>query len=280
MRNKHSQNFRILKSTGIPESFSKNKLLTSIKRTGLPKRQCENIATEVSEEIGEGYKTSDIYRKTLRLVRQRSPLAGVQYSLKRAIFELGPSGHHFESFVAKYFEELGYKTKVGQVLKGKWVNHEVDVIATGRDVKYFVECKFHNRMGIKNDIKTALYVKARWDDLKAGPCGSDLSGFFLTTNTAFSQDAIRYANGTGLRLLGINAPSDKSFLDHIKELNLYPITSLKSLNKSAKKILIEDGIILAKQLSNQWELLLKLGYSLEEVDHIQTEVEILKKGRI
>ena len=272
MRNKHQ--FQILKSSGRPESFSKKKLLHSLVLTGLPKRQCESIADKVSQDIAEGQKTSDIYRKTLRLVRERSPLAGIQYSLKRAIFELGPTGHHFEEYVARYFQELGYKTKTCQVLKGKWVNHEIDVIATNHQEKFYVECKFHNRIGIKNDIKTALYVKARWDDLKSGTAGIGLSGFYLASNTAFSQDALKYSNGTGLRLLGANAPKDKSFFDHIKELRLYPVTSLKSLNKHAKKLLIEEGFILAKDLRDQETFLYKLGFSESEVKNIQDEVEI------
>lgn len=272
MRNKH--HFNVLKSTGYPEKFSKKKLIHSLVRTGLPKRQCENIADEVAQEICEGQKTSEIYRKTLRLLRERSPLAGVQYSLKRAIFELGPTGHHFEEFVARYFSELGYKTKTCQTLKGKWVNHEIDVIAFNYQDKFYVECKFHNRIGIKNDIKTALYVKARWDDLKAGTAGIGLSGFYLASNTAFSQDALKYAEGTGLRLLGVNAPTDKSFLEHIKELKLYPVTSLKSLNKHAKQLLIEDGLILAKDLRGQDNLLFKLGFSELEIKNIQDEVEI------
>ncbi len=272
MRNKHT--FQILKSTGRPEKFSKKKLIHSLVRTGLPKRQCEHIANEVTHDICEGQKTSDIYRKTLRLVRERSPLAGIQYSLKRAIFELGPTGHHFEEYVGRYFEELGYKTKTCQILKGKWVNHEVDVIAINHQEKFFVECKFHNRMGIKNDIKTALYVKARWDDLKSGTAGIGLSGFYLASNTAFSLDAIRYAEGTGLRLLGVNAPTDKSFLEHIKELRLYPITSLKSLNKHAKQLLIEKGFILAKDMKGKEDLLYKLGFSESEINNIQDEVDI------
>lgn len=271
---KNRRNLKILKSTGLPEIFSKKKLLHSLVRTGLPKRQCESIAEEVSQDICEGQKTSEIYRKTLRLVRERSPLAGIQYSLKRAIFELGPTGHHFEEFVAKYFEELGYKTKTCQTLKGKWVNHEIDVVAVNHQEKFYVECKFHNRMGIKNDIKIALYVKARWDDLKAGTAGIGLSGFYLASNTAFSQDAIKYAKGTGLRLLGVNAPTDTSFLDHIKELRLYPITSLKSLNKHAKRFLIEDGFILAKDLRGQEEMLYKMGFSELEVRNIQDEVKV------
>lgn len=272
MRNKH--HFQILKSSGYPENFSKKKLLHSLVRTGLPKRQCEYIADEVCQDIVEGQKTSDIYRKTLRLVRERSPLAGIQYSLKRAIFELGPTGHHFEEFVARYFQELGYRTKTCQILKGKWVDHEIDVVAINHQEKFYVECKFHNRMGIKNDIKTALYVKARWDDLKSGTAGIGLSGFYLASNTAFSQDALKYAKGTGLRLLGVNAPTDKSFLEHIKELKLYPITSLKSLNKHAKKLLIEKGLILAKDLRGQETILYKLGFGEVEVKNIQDEVDI------
>ena len=278
MRNKHHQAFQIVKSSGKPESFSKKKLIKSIQRTSLPKRQCEYIANEVSHEIGEGVKTSDIYRKTLRLLRRTSSLAGAQYSLKRAIFELGPTGHHFETFVARYFEELCFKTKTCQTYKGKWVSHEIDVVAISKGEKYFVECKFHNRIGIKNDIKTALYVKARWDDLKAGPNGHDLTGFYLASNTAFSLDAIKYASGTGLRLLGINAPSEMSFLDHIKELNLYPITSLKSLDRSTKRILIEEGIILAKDLNLKVDILYKLGFSSSDIKQIQGELNILSKG--
>jgi len=34
------------------------------------------------------------------------------------------------------------------------------------DKHIFVEAKFHNRLGVKTDLKVALYVKARFDDLK------------------------------------------------------------------------------------------------------------------
>lgn len=267
--------FHIIKSSGRPEAFSKNKLLQSIKHTGLPSKTCQKITNEVAVKINEGEKTKDIYKKALSLVAENSRIAAVQYSLKRAIFELGPSGHNFEHFVSRYFEAKGFKTKVSRIIKGKYVNHEVDVIASKHGYRYFVECKFHNRQGLKNDIKVALYVKARWDDLKNGPEGKGLRGFFLASNTAFTLDAITYAEGTGLKLLGVNAPSKFSFLEEVKQLRLYPITSLKRINKSNKQKLLLLNLYLAKDLLYQYEALYRIGMTEREIDLLMLEIEQL-----
>lgn len=265
----------IIKSSGRPEAFSKNKLLTSLKHTGLPAKTCQKITNKVAVEVNEGEKTKDIYKKALSLVAENSRIAAVQYSLKRALFELGPSGHNFEHFVSKYFEAKGFKTKVSTVFSGKLVKHEVDVVASKDGYRYFVECKFHNRQGLKNDIKVALYVKARWDDLKNGPEGKGLRGFFLASNTAFTLDAITYAQGTGLRLLGVNAPVKCSFLEEVKQLRLYPITSLKRINKTNKQKLLSQRFFLAKDLLYQYEALFRIGMSEREVDLLMLEIEQL-----
>jgi hypothetical protein len=273
-------NFKIYKSYGGTETFSKKKLFASLVRSGLPPKQCQVITNQVAREVGEGSKTRDIFRKTLRIVKQSSPVAAVHYSLKRAIFELGPTGHHFESFVAKYFEEIGYTTKTCQSLEGKFVKHEIDVEATKDGKRIFVECKFHNRVGIKNDIKIALYVKARWDDLKQGVEGKNLDAFYLASNTSFSLDAITYANGTGLKLLGVNAPVEKPFIEEIKDLNLYPVTSLKGLNRHFKNELLTKNIILAKQLTGQVILLGRMGMRDKEIEQVLAEIELLKEKKI
>ncbi len=273
------RHFQIKKSHGGIEKFSQAKLFSSLRRSGLPPTQCRIISDKVSREIHEGSKTKEIYHKTLKLVKQTSSVAAIHYSLKRAIFELGPSGHHFEVFVARYFQELGYNTKICQTIKGRFVNHEVDVIAEKEGKKYFIECKFHNRVGIKNDIKIALYVKARWDDLKEGPEANHLAGFYLASNTAFSLDAIAYANGSGLKLLGVNAPPEKSFLEQIKSMHLYPITSLKGLSKIIRSQLLDKGIILAKDIPGQLNLLFKLGISEDQIEQLLKEVEKLKESK-
>lgn len=272
--------FRIYKADGRIETYSRSKLYNSLRRSGLSNRQASLIADKVGHEIGEGSKTGDIYRKTLRLVKKRSPVAAVHYSLKRSIFELGPTGFHFEKFVARYFQELGFSTKTCLTLQGKWVKHEVDVLAEKEGKRYFIECKFHNHKGLKNDIKVALYVKARWDDLKEGPEGKNLDGFYLASNTAFTLDAITYAEGSGLKLLGVNAPPQESFLEQIKKMHLYPITSLRKLNKHMKDILISQNILTAKDLPQNLNILLKLGLNEDEINSILAEIELLKDSKI
>ena len=47
--------------------------------------------------------------------------------LKQAIMELGPSGFPFEQFVAELLKCRGYQIKVGVIVEGHCVNHEIDV---------------------------------------------------------------------------------------------------------------------------------------------------------
>ena len=275
-----TKNFQIYKSHGGVEKFSDRKLYLSLLRSGLPPKQSKSITDKVSREISEGSKTRDIYRKALQLVKQTSPVAAIHYSLKKAIFELGPTGFHFEQFVAKYFEEMGYTTSTGKILNGRLVKHEVDIIGVKDGRRIFVECKFHNRIGIKNDIKIALYVKARWDDLKEGVEGKKLAAFYLASNTSFTSDAITYAKGSGLNLLGVNAPVEKPFIEEIKSLQLYPITSLKGLNKHFTKELLAKNILLAREIPEQINLLFKLGMEERVINQLLAEVKLLKERKI
>lgn len=272
--------FLVQKASGGLEPFSKGKLLRSLKRSGLSAKQSERIAHEIARSAYDGQKTRDIYKKTLGLVKENSLKAAAGYSLKRALLDLGPDGHMFESFVARYFQKKGYVTQKCQTIKGRWVKHEVDVIAKENNLLQFVECKFHNRNGIKNDIKIALYIKARRDDLKEGPMGKQLDSFYLASNTAFTLDALTYANGTGIKLLGINAPTDKSFLEEIKDLRLYPVTSLRGIKNSLKKRLLDQDVLTIQDLKNNPAPLRKAGLSNNEVERVLQEIEILERNQI
>ncbi len=267
--------FQIIKSSGKLEPFSSNKLQRSIKRTGLRPKYCKEIAHEVAEEIKPGTSTREIYNDTIKLVNKKSNVAATHYALKRSLLELGPTGYEFEYFVSKYFNVIGFKTYVGIILQGQFVRHEVDVIASKPNFQAYVECKFHNHSGTYNDIKTVLYIKARWDDLKNGPDGKYLGEFYVASNTSFSKDAIAFANGTGLKLLGVNAPQDESFLDKIKKHKLYPITSLRRLKKVYFKELLLKKIILCKDLLNEKKMLLKMGLTENEINGIFKDINKL-----
>lgn len=268
----------IIKANGNREPFSRIKLTRSLARTGLPRKTCEDIANKVSNEVRTGDKTKFIYRKAFNLIKERSPLATVRYSLKKALFELGPEGHNFEDFVARYFAKKGFTAQVCKTLQGKYVKHEVDCIATNSSGDYFSECKFHNRSGTKNDVKISLYVKARWDDLKTGPDGKNLKGYYIFSNTAFTTDAILYAAGTGLKLMGVNSPAEKSFLEEIKLMKLYPVTSLRTLTKYQKHMLLQKKIVVADEVNI--EILLKIGVDSSQINKVMEEVSLFQKGHV
>lgn len=270
----------ITKSSGELERFSPRKLQTSLKRSGLSGPLSNLITKEVAKGIKPGESTKDIYKKAYKLVCYESPMAGIHYSLKRSIQDLGPAGYTFEQFVARYFQEIGYRTKVGVVLQGKYVNHEVDVVAQNRQEKVFIECKFHNDAGRKNDIKVALYVKARWDDLKTGVGGEGMGAYYLASNTTFTKDVIKYAEGTGLELLGVNAPAEENFLEKIKNHKLYPITSIKRLNKIVKDELIKRSILVCKDLLEEEKLLRDMGLKTSEIAQIFRDVERILEGHV
>lgn len=276
MKQEKKSKLKIYKASGLPEDFSKKKLFQSLIYSGLSKRQCQVITDKVSREVYEGSKTSDIYKKTFQLVRASSPVAGAHYSLKRALFELGPEGHYFEEFVSRYFKVKGFQTQTRQTRSGKFVNHEIDVILKTKSTYQYVECKFHNRSGIKNDVKITLYVKARWDDLKDGPEGKNLEKFYIASNTAFSTDALTYAKGTGLELLGVNAPVERSFLDEVKRLRIYPLTSLRSLPRHVKHNLLLKSMVLITDVLNQRELLRSNGLDESQIQRVFEEIKILE----
>lgn len=276
---RHSHNSRktrkIVKSTGELEWFSAQKLKRSLERTGLIPKYCSDIAKEVAVKVKAGDRTKDIFKQTMKLVEKKSPVAAVHYSLKKSILELGPAGFTFEHYVAKYFETIGFNTYVGVVLQGQFVRHEVDVVASKKNYQLYAECKFHNASGKKNDVKIPLYVKARWDDLKNGPDGQNLKGYYLVSNTAFTKDAIEYSKGCGLHLLGINAPEEESFLEKIKKLKLYPITSLKRLKKMYVQELLQKKIILCSELQMNPKILFKLGMTHAEVEIVLNDINKL-----
>ncbi len=268
----HGPKLSIIKSSGDVEQFNKSKLQRSLQRAGLRPVDSKAITEQVAEKIRHGSTTHDIYKRTEKLLRQQSTVAAAHYSLKKSLLELGPTGYEFESFVGKYFEALGFTSYVGITLQGEFVRHEVDVVASKPNYQIYTECKFHNTVGRKNDIKVVLYVKARWDDLIHGPDGKYLKEFYVATNTVFTSDALQYAAGVGLKLLGVNAPADESFLDKIKKHRLFPITSLKRLKRIHCRELLKKNIVLCTELLMKKDLMRSMGLSDDEIENIFKDI--------
>ena len=226
--------------------------------------------------------TSDIYRHAFDVLRRESMPVATKYSLRRALAELGPNGFPFERYVADIFKAWHYETLTDQIIQGSCVSHEVDVVAWNADKLIMVEAKFHNEFGLKSDLKVALYVKARFEDIKAAGAifdyGMDKTGGrqraldegWLVTNTKFTSEAIRYGKCAGLRMIGWNYPVRGNLHDLITESHLHPFTCLTTLSEVDKKNLLERGIVLCKDITP--EILKEIGLASDKISAVKTEI--------
>src|SRR5574341_840306 len=149
----------IVKRSGEREAFSEAKLRHSLKKSLASPSIIDDIVRHIRIELRDGMTTSEIYRHAFTLLKRDRASVAARYSLKQAIIELGPEGHLFEKFVGELIGSMGFTVEVGKVVEGFCVKHEVDVVGQKSDRRIMVECKFHNRLGIKSDVKVALYVQ-------------------------------------------------------------------------------------------------------------------------
>ena len=269
---------KIIKADGTVESFDPTKLEQSLMRAGASEFTAERIRTTIEASLGSQAATHEVYKRAVQMLRQDTRAAAARYSLRRALFELGPTGHPFEDFVAKMFEKEGWKVEWRKLIPGKCVTHEVDVYATRNGEFLAAELKYHNDPNYKSDLKIALYVKARFDDIwQCDPvtqtCPVDHG--FLVTNTKFTSEAIRYAQCSGIQLLGWDYPKEGNLYDRIVATGLYPITSLTLLKKAEKRLLIDQGIIVCEQLRDSREAMRNISIPSSRIGAILAEVATL-----
>ncbi len=269
---------KIIKADGTVESFDPTKLEQSLMRAGASEFTAERIRTTIEASLGSQAATHEVYKRAFQMLRQDTRAAAARYSLRRALFELGPTGHPFEDFVAKMFEKEGWKVEWRKLIPGKCVTHEVDVYATRNGEFLAAELKYHNDPNYKSDLKIALYVKARFDDIwQCDPvtqtCPVDHG--FLVTNTKFTSEAIRYAQCSGIQLLGWDYPKEGNLYDRIVATGLYPITSLTLLKKAEKRLLIDQGIIVCEQLRDSREAMRNISIPSSRIGAILAEVATL-----
>ena len=118
-----------MKASGEVTDFSSDKLKESLVRSGADARTVNSIIETVERELYQGISTKEIYNRAFVLLKKHKSIYASKYKLKRAIYELGPTGFPFERFIAAVLKYSGYEVSVGEIMQGKCVTHEIDVIA-------------------------------------------------------------------------------------------------------------------------------------------------------
>lgn len=268
---------RVLKASGEREAYDENKVRRSMVRAGITPDVQDRLLAKINASLYDGISTREIYDQIVAYLDQNYPQGRGRYSLKQALMNLGPSGYPFESFLAAVLEKRGFAVEVGRLVQGKCTEHEADILLEKDGRRVLVECKFHNQPGHKTDIKIALYVKERFDDLVAGfqlgvPGSLRLDEVWLATNTKFTRRCEEYGMCSGMKLLSWNYPPGESLRELIEQLHLHPVTCLSSVSKNETTRLLEEGIILCRDVIEAPEGALKqAGLTSGQVRKIKEE---------
>lgn len=266
----------ITKADGQLEPFDPAKLEHSLAHAGASSTMRAKILSHVLKQLHPGIMTEEIYHHAFEILREQEekPVAA-RYSMKRAVFALGPSGFPFERFLAEVFKGHGWRVQTDVTLNGRCAPHEIDVLMEKDGKRMGIEAKFHNDPGGKTDIKDALYVKARYDDLKAAPeASSRVDEGCLVTNTRFTRNAIRYGQCSNLRLLGWDYPRTRGLLNLIEEAGVHPLTCLTTLTEGEKRRLLDQRIVLCKHVQTP-HILSEYGVKPDRIPKVLEEAKLL-----
>ncbi|MFD1631761.1 restriction endonuclease [Pseudopedobacter beijingensis] len=270
----------VTKFSGERVEFKPESLINSLSKSGASPQQVNTVFNEMQKHIYNGITTRQLYQIAFKLLKQQRNVFAARYSLKKALRDLGPAGYYFERWVAKLFHHYGYKTLTGQVLQGKAVTHEVDVVAQKDDKLIFAECKFRNTVDAKISVTNPMYFLSRVKDLSNKPFsffGSEqhLSEGWLISNAYLTKDAISFAECYDIKLMAWDYPPEKSIKYRVDLGALYPVTCLTTLTIAEKETLLKNNCILVKDILDRKKYLQLLKVSQKKTDRILKEAEEL-----
>lgn len=236
----------VVKQNGELEVYTEEKVIHSMDRAGVPSALQPEVLKHIRGQFKNGFLTTDqLFNIVSEFLQRSDKRSGLRINLRKAIFELGPTGFPFEKYLARIFQSRGYKTTVGAHIMGECVMHEIDLILEKDGVIEIAEAKFHNDFGVRTDVQVALYTYARFLDVKVK---HNFSKVWLITNTKLTLDAITYAQCKGISVLAWNYPNGHNLQNFVEDPKMYPITIIPDLTPVEKQFLIEDNIILCSDL--------------------------------
>ena len=248
----------IIKASGRSEEFKISKLVDSLIRSGASPDIAWDIAKKVEKKITQPAHTKHIFRMARRLLKQYTRTSDMRYSIKRALYSLGPAGYQFEKYFSGILRAYGYEAETNRFMKGYCVTHEVDVFAVKDNNGCVIECKYHSNGGNPTDVKTALYIHSRFEDIKKAYAAKPentlhVTEGWLVTNTRCTSDAQKYAECVGLKIVSWKYPPAQSLEKMIEQKMLYPVTVLSSIKKSSLESLFRNNIMFAKDVADMDE---------------------------
>jgi hypothetical protein len=243
----------VRKIDGSQQPFDKDRVIMTCLRNGASKEAAFKIADRIEEAAYEGMRTKEILTLIWKHLGDYHPETQTRIDLRTALSLLRPPD--FEEYASLIMKDLGYSVQTNVILRGKCVEHEIDVIAQKNNLSTFVEVKHHNRPHTYTPLDVPMKVWATLQDVnegrKLGYHNVEFTSALVVCNTKFTDHARAYANCVGIEHLCWKSPPQNGIDDVIRQRSLYPVTMLKEVDRRLLRLLVENGIVLLKQLVHE-----------------------------
>lgn len=259
--------------------FDEFRVIRSMERSGVPKELHDHVLQHIKERVQKDntITTDEIFYHIREFLVNKDKKSALRFNLRQALFELGPTGFPFEQYIAKIFQSQGFETQVDLHMRGECVSHEIDVLLKKDGKQEIVEAKFHNQTFGKTDVHVALYVYARYLDLKEK---NQIDNVWIATNTKLSTDAVIYAECKGIKVLAWNYPETGNLQEFVERPKMYPITIMTDLTTEEKRRMIDNGLVMTADLIkiSADELVEKYLIDKERAKNIKRDAELICNG--
>lgn len=237
----------VIKADGKKEPFQEEKIIQTCLRSGATRDQAESIARKAKDAFREDVSTHKLY---VFVADELDKIGNAHlFLLREAVANLDPVT--FELYTKKILEAHGYKCVWNKVVLGRFVEHQIDILAQKDGKTYIVECKRHFNPHRFTGLGICLQVEARLRDLAEGCTVGNNSiranEAWIVTNTKFSDHAKQYAKGVGIRLTGWKYQEEFALEKMIEKSKALPVTVLKT-DPSVHRQLIKKKIITLQDL--------------------------------
>jgi hypothetical protein len=241
----------VRKFDGSRQEFDRNRIIRTCLRNGASEETASRIANRIESQVHEGIRTRDILSLIWRYLGDHHPETRMRVDLRVAL-SLLRSKPDFEEYTSLILKDLGYSVQSNQTLRGRCIEHEIDAIAQKEGTTTYVEVKHHNRAHTYTSLEVPMKVWATLQDLaegeKLGYHKTNFTNALIVCNTKFTDHARTYADCVGIGHIGWKSPAPNGLEDIIERRKLYPITVLREVDGRMRRLLIENGIILLRQL--------------------------------
>jgi len=197
----------VIKYNGNKESYNRDKALNSLRLSGIDEKKAFAVLQELEKQLPLVISTKDLYRRIYQAINTQGYASQAKiYRIREVLSEM--DSIEFEKIISDLLSAQNITCTWNQIVSGKCIDHQIDVIATNKSGKYLIEVKRHTNPHKEIGLGTVIELWGRFIDINS------FAAAILVTNSKFSLHAKEFARCRKVGLLGWRYNSTDLFSDH------------------------------------------------------------------